>query len=487
MSLGLKTIHSAFLIFLVRMAQRSVGIVSMLVLSRVLSPEDFGIVAIASVTVFFFDVITESGTQQYIIQKTQLSRNDVDTAWTLNLILKSAVFCLFFITSPMVADFLDRPELGSVFKGIAFLLPIGALASPGLMILAREQNYVATFKMLIYEKFVSAGCTIILAVVLKNYWAMVLGILISYLYRTIGSYVVSPYKVQFDLQKINEQWHFSKWILGKGVIGYSKSEVDTVLVSKIFTLTELGGFNLMKNISSIPARELVRPLSEPLLAAFSQSKTDTRRVSGQVQKSICFMLLICMPIVGFLLHYHGLVVRVLFDERWWIYSPVLGILSVLIINFAVVTVLSGLLISLEKVKTMFYFDVTSFILLIALLTLYSFRSINDLAIARVTLSVVTMVILLIYSFRLVECQLFPVSLVAIISVLSSELAVFCTNFLNLPNLINHYFALLLTGATYLSIYCLVTLTLGFWLRGYKQIRPLVEFIVDMIKQLKAKL
>ena len=82
MSLGLKTLKSSFLILFVRGVQRSIGLISMLVLARLLTPEDFGVVAIASVVVFFFDVLTESGSRQYLIQKDEICEDDIHTAWT---------------------------------------------------------------------------------------------------------------------------------------------------------------------------------------------------------------------------------------------------------------------------------------------------------------------------------------------------------------------------------------------------------------------
>ena len=486
MSLGLKTFNSSIFILLVRFAQRSIGVVSMLVLARLLAPEDFGVVAITSIVVFFFDVITESGTQQYIIQKSNLNEEDVDTAWSLNLLLKTAIFLVFFISSPLIASYLDRPNLEQAFRVISLLLPIGALASPGLMILARNLDYKTTFKMLISEKFVSAIFTIVLAILLRNYWAMIVGILVSYTYRTIGSYIVYPYRVRFILSNFNEQWNFSKWILGKGVLGYSKSEFDTFLVSKMFSLNDLGGFNLMKNISTVPARELIRPLCDPLLASFSHVKEDAERLVKQMNLSVSLMLLLMGPVVGFIFFYHSLIVKVLFDERWWGYSEVLGILSILIIDYAVVTVLNGVLVSTGRVKILFINDIITFVLLVALLSLVDYSSVNEMASARVILAITTMSVLAIYVLRLMESSLIPFLLVLFTTITACCVSSKLVSLAGTESFQNSYIAFLTTGLVYLLSYAFVVILLGAYFKRNFHVSSLITMTIGLFKQIISK-
>lgn len=95
MSVTQKTIKSSIVIMCSRLVQRSIGIVSLLILSRLLTPTDFGVVALATMLVFLCDSLSESGAQQYIIQKKQLDDVDLNTAWSLNILLKSLLAMIF--------------------------------------------------------------------------------------------------------------------------------------------------------------------------------------------------------------------------------------------------------------------------------------------------------------------------------------------------------------------------------------------------------
>ena len=119
MSVAERVLKSSGLILFVRLIQRSIGLVSILILARILTPEDFGVVSIASVVVFFFDVLTESGTRQYIIHKEHTTEDDINTAWSLNLLIKLGIFLVVIVIAPMVADFFDNAALVIVFQFIA--------------------------------------------------------------------------------------------------------------------------------------------------------------------------------------------------------------------------------------------------------------------------------------------------------------------------------------------------------------------------------
>ncbi|GFD77586.1 lipopolysaccharide biosynthesis protein [Tenacibaculum sp. KUL118] len=410
MSLGLKTLKSSFLILFVRGVQRSIGLVSMLVLARLLTPEDFGVVAIASVVVFFFDVLTESGSRQYLIQKDEVSEDDIHTAWSLNVIIKLGVFIVFIGLAPLISSFFEREDLNNVFRVIAIILPLGALASPGIIILQRNLDYAPITKMLIYEKVLGVIITISFAYFFQNYWAMILGMLFSYSFKTVFSYVVAPFSIRLSLSNVSEQWHFSKWILLKGALGYSKSEVDPFVISKIFNIEAVGGFNMMKNISTIPAREIIRPLTEPLLASFSVVKTDSDKLSQQVAVSMLVLLFGTSPIAMYLFSNHEVVVTLLFDERWLQYSYILGVLSLLILNFSIVAIFNEVLVALGKVKVLFFYDLITFAVLLCVILSLEFSTLAQFAEVRVFVSYITMLALFLLMLRFLKIDIIGLSM-----------------------------------------------------------------------------
>ena len=482
MSVGIKTLNSSVIILMIRVAQRSIGIVSMLVLARLLSPEDFGIVAIASMIVFFFDVLTESGSRQYIVQKDTVNRDDLDTAWTLNLLLKLIVAVLFFIATPWLADYFEKPQLETVLQVIAFILPIGAMQNPGFIILSKELNYRPIMRLLVTEKIFSASLTIALAYYLQNYWAMIFGVLFSYIFKSAGSYVVYHYWPKFNLSKTREQWAFSQWILLKGTIGYSKSEFDTFMISKLFSFEDIGGFNMMKNLSALPAREIIKPLSEPLLASFSIAKSSVERLQFQITTSICILLLGTAPVTAYLFNNHQTVVTLLFDERWWGYSPILGILSLLIINFSIISIFHEALVAVGKVKLLFYYDLITFALIILVLTSLNFADSFEFAVARTAVAIVSMLLLTFVVIYVLKINAFTLlSLIGLIGFVTIS-SVSISQLMYETDHGNALIDLLISGSIFMLTYSVILLAVYWAFKRTKAVKGVADFLIDLCRQ-----
>lgn len=413
MSFAIKTLQSSLFILLIKLVHRGIGFVSVLILARILTPEDFGVVAIANMLVFLCDVLTESGVQQYIVQKESVDNSDLNSSWTLNLLLKAFVCILFVLSSSYVADYFNKSELINSLIVISLILPIGALANPGLHLLKREFNYQPIMRLLVTEKVLSFIVTVSLAFYLRSYWAMIFGVVSSYLFRTIGSYYINLYRPKFELGRAIDQWRFSKWMLLKGTVGYAKTEFDTFLISNIFSFDVVGGFNMMKSISALPATEIIKPITEPLLASFSKVKSNSQLLNYQISLSLCLLVCFTAPIGVFLWAYDDLIVQLLFDDRWWKYSPVLGILSVLVVNYSIVSVFHEALLAVGKIKLLFYYDLVTFFLIVSVLSVMPFNSILDFALARTTIALVSVSIL-----TIIICVILKLSIIRILIVLS---------------------------------------------------------------------
>ena len=133
MSFANKLIKSSFFIIAIRLVQRGIGIFSFLILARILTPEDFGIVSIATLLVFLCDILSETGAQQYIVHKEVVDDNDLNTSWTLGIILKSLLAIVLILASPFVASFYELPQLTVVLQIIALVLPLSALNNPKML------------------------------------------------------------------------------------------------------------------------------------------------------------------------------------------------------------------------------------------------------------------------------------------------------------------------------------------------------------------
>lgn len=387
MSLANKTFFSSLILLSLSFAQRSLGIISTLILARILTPDDFGIVAIVSLIVFLFDSLSTSGSTQYIIQKAEVSDDDLNSAWTIDIILKFSFFIICLILTPFIADFFHQKELENALYAIAIILPILGLGNPGVYLLRKNLEFKAIAKLLIISKLISISLVISLALYYKNYWAMIVGTIFSYFIPLIGTYIIHPHRPKICFKKIPEQWNFSQWLFLKSIVGYSKGQIDSFLVAHFFNVASIGGYNLMKNLSSMPATEIVAPATQPLLSAFSKSKNDPDVLNYQLNLSLLIMIILISPFSSFMYYFDSNIVSILLGDKWLEYANILGILSIGLITLPIGSIVEHYSTALGNVKILFISDLISSFVTIFILILFRDSNLEIIALLRVVISV----------------------------------------------------------------------------------------------------
>jgi lipopolysaccharide exporter len=477
MTTSLKVLKSAGLLLGMQLVQRGLGIISTLVLARLLLPEHFGVVALVVIALQFFELLVEIGNQQYIIQKTEVTEADLNTAWSMDIVIKSAMFVLILFLAPFLADFFETPELTAALAVAAITLPLRALKSPGMMLLAREINYRPIFRLTLWQKGLSFIVVITWAFTSPSHWAIISGTLVSGLVFTIGSYRVHSFRPRWTLVHFRQQWQFSQWLLLRGIVGFTRSQIDNLMVSRLFGTAQLGGYNLVREVSLLPALSAIIPMSEPLLAAISESKSNPQTLAYRIRLSLALMITVLTPITAFIMLYPELIIRVLLGPDWSEFAPLLEPFGLFFFTFCLFALISDAIIAQGKVKLLFWFDVVSTAAIIVILWLTATGGLEIMAWVRGWLAVATTVALLLILAQQTKFSLPKLLFLCIPTFAGTLLAVFVTQSLDLSS--SHYLVqFLLLGTLHvitaaLSI-CIISLFLLKGTEEWGQLRYLVN-------------
>lgn len=389
MAIGQKIVSSSLLLVATNIVQRSLGLISTLILARLLLPEDFGIVAIAAISLHFATVLSNSGIQQYIPQKDSIDDEDVHTAWSIDLCMKSALWILLFSAAPLIGKFYDNTEIVGAIQVVSVVIFLRALQNPGLHILRRDLTYKRIFWLLVCQKILSFSFVITIALMTKSYWAIIVGDIVSALVGLVGSYILHPFRPRFSLKKRSEQWDFSKWMLAKGILGVVRSHLDTLMVSKLFSISQLGTYNVVRGISVLPATDIVVPSVEPLLSSFARVKHDRPALDHQFRTSILVVFLLITPICAMLAFFADIIVYVLLGEQWKNEGPLLASLSLLLFTFSLGSILGNFYVAIGKVKLIFFYNIISLTFIFSLLLLYGGDELAGFALFRGILGLIS--------------------------------------------------------------------------------------------------
>ncbi len=422
MSISSRVLKSSFFLLAIQVVQRSLGIVSTLILARLLTPESFGIVALVTIALQFFELLVETGNQQYIVQKEAVDKEDLNTAWSMDILIKSAIAVIVIACSPALARWFEEPDLTAALAVASLALPIRALKTPGIMRLAREINYRPLFQLTLWQKGLSFITVLTIAFIEPSYWAIIIGNLVSASILALGSYRVDDHRPHWTLSCFRQQWGFSQWLLLRGIVGFTRSQIDNLMVSKFFGTSQLGGYNLVREVSLLPALSAIIPMSEPLLAAIAEGKHSADVLAYRVRLSLGLMISVLTPLTVFMYLYPELIIHVLLGNQWGDYAHLLRPFSLFFLTFCLFALISDSIIAQGRVRMLFWFDVVSTLAIVAILYQWGTANLDDMAWLRGWLAVATTAALLVVLNNQTHFGLLRLAYLCLPAVLASNAA-----------------------------------------------------------------
>lgn len=374
---------------LTQLSRRLIGIVSLVILARILTPEDYGLVAIALIFLNFIVVISNTGGVSYLLSRETLTEEHVMTNWSLNLMLKGGLAMLMALSSYPISLFYDDARLMPIILVLSLHLAIGLFNSPGMAFKMKNQELGAITKWQISSRVITTGITIGIAVIFETYWALVIGQLLATISEFFASYIIAPMKPRFTLKNFQPQWEFSKWVLPQSIINFFRSQIDAMFVSVTFEKATIGAYTSMRYYADLPTSTFITPLGGPLLTQFSQFKNNPSYFQQQLQVVLFYMSLITAPVI-YLMYVHSyFVVDLILGEKWVQYSELLGIFAFFIIVATLNNILSQVVMLRDRTKLLLGYSIYSTLVQCILFVSIDFSSVYELAEYKIALDVIS--------------------------------------------------------------------------------------------------
>ena len=251
--LGAKMARGAMWMVAWRLADRTLGLASTVVLARLLVPADFGLVAMATSVIALLELLTAFSFDTALIQNQRTERRHYDTAWTLGVVFglfNGLVLVGFAIPA---SRFYAEPRLEAVLYCLAFTSLIGGLANIGTVAFRKDLQLGKEFQFQMTRRVIMVIVTVVLAILFRSYWALVIGTLVSSALGTVISYAMHPYRPRFSLAGWNDLIHFSKWLLLVNFLNFVQNRSVNFIVGKVSGAPSLGLYSIAYEISTLPS------------------------------------------------------------------------------------------------------------------------------------------------------------------------------------------------------------------------------------------
>lgn len=168
-------IKGAFLAIAMRWTDRFIGLISTIILARLLAPADFGIIATAWIVIGLADVLLEMGVWVVLMQTKNPTPAHYDTAWTIRFIQTSIMTVVVLLAAPLAASYFENPALTPVIRVLAFVFLLEGLGNIWIITLQKEQQYTRDFNFVFIKRIAIFVITVSGAFLYESYWALVAG------------------------------------------------------------------------------------------------------------------------------------------------------------------------------------------------------------------------------------------------------------------------------------------------------------------------
>lgn len=312
---------------LARLADRSLGFVSTLILARLLVPADFGLVAMANAVIGMLELLKSFGFDVALIQRSSAERRHFDTVWTFNILAGFGVALLMAGIATPVAAFYKDPRLVPILLVLALGSVITGFENVGVVAFRKDMQFHKEFWYMFLRRIAAFVVTIPLAFVIRGYWALVIGTVISRVFGLALSFSMHPYRPRFSLKATRDLLSFSGWILATNVVHFANTQSVTFLIGKTAGPGPLGLFTMANETANLPTSELVAPVNRAVFPAYVQQANSGEALKRSYIRVMQFFAVLGIPASLGMALCAPLLVSVMLGDQWLESAPLLAILS----------------------------------------------------------------------------------------------------------------------------------------------------------------
>ena len=327
-SLGSQVAKGALWTISFRLADRVLGLVSTLVLVRLLSPADFGVVAMAMTLSAMIEVVTVGEFSSAIIREPNPTRDHYDTAWTLSAIFGVCATLLLLAGSMPAAAFFSEPRLVPVVCALSVLPLLSGLFNMGCVDFRKYLDFRRDFLLQVGTKLSGLLVVLPLAFVFRSYWALVGGMIAGRLGGLALSYGLHPFRPRVSVRSARHLLGFSSWLMLDNGLRFIRQRGAHFIIGRALGSQGLGLYTISHEMANLPTSELANPINRAVFPGYAKLAGDPVALQQGFTRVVGLIALIAAPAgIGLAAVAHLFVPAVL-GSQWLASVPLITVLAV---------------------------------------------------------------------------------------------------------------------------------------------------------------
>jgi teichuronic acid exporter len=301
-----------------------------IILTRLLTPEDFGLVGMITIFIVIGQSLTNSGFGQALIQKKDASDVDFSTVYYFNIFASIVIYLIIFFTAPLIAKFYNQPQLISLTKVISLAFVIDALGRIHLVYLEKQLNFKSPSIIGIVSVTVSGAVSITMAYLGFGVWALVANTIIRSTMTTILLWVVSSWKplAVFSKKSLGTLFMFGSKILVAGLMQSIFQNIYYLIIGRFFSAQSLGYFTRAVQFKDMPVNTITVIVQKVTFPVFSTIQDDDGKLIPGYTKAIRMLSAVVLPFLVMIFITSRPLILIVLGEKW---LPVVPYLQVMVL------------------------------------------------------------------------------------------------------------------------------------------------------------
>ena len=294
-------------------------LVVLAVLARLITPAEFGVVSAALVVIGFSAIVSQLGLGPAIVQRPELERRHVDTAFTFSFLLGTALGAAIWFGAPLAAAFLRMPQVTPVLRALAWVFPLNGLGTVGMSLLSREMHFswLANLDVISYG-FGYGLIGITTALLGWGVWALVAAQIGQALARTVVLLWKHPPSLRLSIegQALRDLAYFGGGFTMARIANYVALNGDNFLVGRTLGAAPLGYYGRAYSLMSAPAYAFGTVLDQVLFPAMAKVQHHPARLATAYRRGVALIALVVLPASAVIILLGPEVIRVALGAKW---------------------------------------------------------------------------------------------------------------------------------------------------------------------------
>lgn len=411
-----------------RFSIQGVGAIFAILLARVLSPDDYGTVAMPMIFFGIAQTLMDAGFSRAIIRKEDLKEEDLSTSFYFQMIVGIACYAAMYAASPWIADFYNKPILSSLLKVSALVMVINPLCATQYALLLRDINFKAQALVNLTGRIITGILGLALAYNGYGIWSLVFQQLAGALWGAIILWTYSPWRPRtgWSGESFRYLWNYGSNLLASSLLDTAYNNIFPIVIGKYYSAASLAYYNSANHFAAMPATTLSGIVGRVTFPLLCKMQDDTERLSRNYRRMLKLSAFVLFPVMMILAAVAPALIRLTIGPQWKDSIPLLQILCFSLMLYPLHALNINLLKVRDNTRLYLRLEIAKKVVSIAILAVTIWHGVLWMVVGNLLFSWIALAINTYYTGKIIGlgylrqmCDLLPVMAAAAIASLAA--------------------------------------------------------------------